>query len=153
MRADDGPRLLVLLLPDPLEAFERRALAEELLRAPGVVAVDPPRTSYRRLALIPDAVGVSVATKQAKRLRRRLPGRPAAVAIFDPAQYPLARGLVVQAGAELWYGPTAPTSGDAAPRLEELHLMARERAALVFDPHGECGDVWERLGELGLGPG
>ncbi len=149
MRADDGPRLLVLLLPDPLEAFERRALAEELLRAPGVVAVDPPRTSYRRLARIPDAVGVSVATKQAKRLRRRLPGTPAAVAIFDPAQYPLARGLVVQAGAELWYGPTAAPAG-AEPRLEELHVMASERAALVFDPHGACGEVWERLADLEL---
>ncbi len=149
MRADGEPRVLVLLLPDPLESFERRALAEDLLRASGVVAVDPPRTSYRRLARIPDAVGVSVATKQAKRLRRRLPGAPAAVAIFDPAQYPLARGLVVQAGAELWYGPTAEPAGDE-PRLRELHVMATERAALVFDPHGECGEVWDRLAALEL---
>jgi hypothetical protein len=147
--ADDPQRLLVLLLPAPLEAFERRELAEELLRAPGVVAVDPPRTSYRRLAGLPDAIGVTLASKQARRLRRRLPGTPAAVAIFDPAQYPLARGLLVQLDeAELWYGPTEPPGQH--PRMQDLHLMARKRAALVFDPHLEEHMVWERLADLEL---
>ena len=41
---DDRP-LCVLLLPAPLEVFELRERAEDLLTAPGVAAVDPPRLS------------------------------------------------------------------------------------------------------------
>jgi hypothetical protein len=149
VRADRDTRLLVLLLPAPLEDFERRDLAEELLQTPGVVAVDPPRASYQRLARVPDAVGVAIAAKQAKRLRRRLPGTPAAVAIFDAAQYPLARGLLAQLReAELWYGSTADP--EPHPRLAELHLMARERAVVVFDPHRDADPLWERLATLEL---
>lgn len=149
MPVDELLRVAVLLLPAPLEAFERRQLAEELLRSPGVVAVDPPRTSYDRLARIPDAIGVSLANKQAKRLRKRLPGVPAAVTIFHAAQYPLARMLLAQVhDAELWYGPVEEPAQD--PRLADLHLMASERAALVFDPHASGDEVWQGLARLEL---
>src|SRR5690242_9662955 len=101
----DQDRLVVLLLPEPLETFEHRGLAEALLRADGVVAVDPPRLAYRRQARWPEPLGVMVAQRQAKRLRKHLPGETAAVVIFDPAQYLLARSLHALEGAEVWYGP------------------------------------------------
>ena len=40
------PQLCVLLLPRELERFILRDQAEDLLRAPNVVAVDPPRVPY-----------------------------------------------------------------------------------------------------------
>jgi hypothetical protein len=143
--ADGDFRLIVLLLPVRLEAFEQRSLAEDLLQAPDVVAVDPPRLSYHALGRIPDAFGVTIASKQARRLRKRLPGTPAAVAIFHPGQYPLARGLLAQVpGCELWYGRIdRPESYVPEPtarrRLEELHLLAAERAALTFVVSDELG--------------
>jgi len=171
---DRQERLLVLLLPERLEDFAHRPLAEDLLQAPGVVAVDPPRLSYARLGLIPDAIGVSIAVKQAKRLRKKLPGPPAAVAIFHPAQYPLARGLLVQVpDCELWYGRMERAEedvpdGPARERLTELHHLAAERAALTFvgseelgreeehagrrpvlvRPEDEYEPLWERLADL-----
>jgi hypothetical protein len=166
--------LVVLLLPERLEAFEARVLAEDLLQAHAVVAVDPPRTSYRALARIPDAFGVSIASKQARRLRRHLPGVPRAIAIFHPAQYPLARGLLAQVPAcELWYGrvsrPEAELpEGAARRRLQELHVLAVERSALTFvttddlgreeglagrqaatvEPGGDHALLWDRLGQV-----
>lgn len=143
-RADDKP-LMVLLLPDRLEHFAARPLADDLLEADGVVAVDPPRTSYRALARIPDAFGVSIASKQARRLRRRLPGRPAGLTIFHPGQYPLARALLTQLpDCELWYGRVSRPEGTdhdgaARRRLAELHVMAAERAALTFVTDDELG--------------
>ena len=137
MARDGDDRLVVLLLPERLEDFAWRPVAEDLLQAPGVVAVDPPRTSYRRLARIPDAFGVSIASKQARRLRKRLPGHAAAVVIFHPGQYPLARALLIQLPeCELWYGRIGRAEYRGAAqdreRLEELHVMAAERATLTF---------------------
>lgn len=171
VRRDGDRPLLVLLLPERLEDFALRELAEDLLAADAVVAVDPPRTSYAALARIPDALGVTIAHRQARRLRRRLPGTPAAVAIFHPGQYPLARGLIGQLPAcELWYGRIDRPEVGAPPRLrarlEELHVMAAGRAALTFVTTDELGreetlagrqavlvgadraPLWERLGRV-----
>lgn len=125
-------RVVAVLLPEKLEGFRHRALVEQLLATEMAVAVDPPALSYRRIARIPDALGVSVSLKQARRLRKRLPTAPRAVVIFDPAQYPLARGLLaVLHDAELWYEHTADLPpGD--PRLSELHALAAERARVRF---------------------
>ena len=123
-------RPVLLLLPEPLERFAHRGLAEELLAAEVAVVAEPPKTSYRRQARLPDAIGVSVAHKQARRLRKRLRDEPRAVVIFEPAQYPLARGLLaIFPGCELWYEHTAPVED---PRSAELHGMAAERARLRF---------------------
>jgi hypothetical protein len=150
--------LCVLLLPQELEAFALRERAEDLLTAPGVVAVDPARMSYMAAARLPEAVGDGLAGVQARRLR--LPGEPRAVAIFHPLQYPLARALLAtHPDGELWYGRVA---AEPAPRLrerlEDLHRLATERAALRFgtEPapaHEQNLPLWERMERLGVESG
>jgi hypothetical protein len=125
-------RALLLLLPEKLERFAHRGLVEDLVGAGVALAADPPPTSYRRIARIPDALSVTVSLKQARRLRKRLPHDPRAIAIFDPAQYPLARGLLTLVpSCELWYEHSAELPG-GDPRLTELHALAAERARVRF---------------------
>ncbi len=139
--------LCLLLLPAPLEAFELRERAEDLLRAPGS-RLDPPRMGYgRRLRgdrRRPGAV-------QARRMR--LPGFPRLIVLFDPLQYPLARALTaIHPDAELWYGPRRRRR--EAERARTLHDLASERAAVRFErspgpptrPTGRCGSGWRRSG-------
>jgi hypothetical protein len=144
---DAVERRLLLLLPDKLERFAHRPLVEDLLARGVAVAVDPPATPYRRIARIPDAISVTVSLKQARRLRKRLPHDPSAITIFDPAQYPLARGLLaLLPECELWYEHSAELPrGDR--RLSELHALAAERARVRFtavDPQ----PLHEALGRL-----
>jgi hypothetical protein len=87
--------LLVLLLPMRLETFALRARVEELLAAPGAVAVEPPRVP---LSLTFAHV---VARRQAKRMR--LPGVPHAIGVFATLQVPLAAALIERhPEAEFW---------------------------------------------------
>jgi hypothetical protein len=135
-----GPPLLVLLLPCALEEFDLRERAEELLAAPGTLAVEPPRISYRVLGGLPPALAYAVARRQAKRMR--LPGAPRAIALFDVHQVPLAVALAQRhAGAEVWQLGPEPAAG-----LD---------SALVVDV-GAAGDlrgVWERAEALGIESG
>ena len=141
--------LCLLLLPAPLEAFALRERAEELLTAPGVAALDPPRLSYAGAARLGEAFADGLAAVQARRMR--LPGIPRALVVFAPLQYPLARALTgVHLDAELWYGPLeVPESG----RERELHELAAERAALHFEPGGDTKPLWERMEALGIESG
>ena len=66
--ADDP--LCLLLLSRPLESFILRDQAADLLRAEGVVAVEPPRIPYGALGRVPAAVAARLAHGQARRLRR-----------------------------------------------------------------------------------
>jgi hypothetical protein len=137
--------LLVLLLPRPLERFSLETQARELLRAPGAVAVDPARLPVGRL---PPAVAAGLAVGQAKRMR--LPGTPAAVAIFHPLQFYLAGALLVRhPTAELWYGEPEP---EELGRHEPLHAAAAERAALRFPatPGLDVAPLRARMAELGI---
>ena len=79
--------IAVLLLPCPVEELEQRAEVEALLRAPGVVALEPGR--------LPPQEGRR-ARGQARRLLRRLPGRPVAVVVFGEREQPLARELAAR---------------------------------------------------------
>src|SRR4051794_37519028 len=143
--ADDPPPIAVLLLPRTLESFILRDQAEDLLTAPGVVAVEPARISYGAYLRLPASVGDGLAAAQARRLR--LPGTPRAIVIFHPLQYPLARGLIAQhPDAELWdwrwdrYEAAYDASPRQRARLEDLHLAASLRAAVnvvVSDALGE----------------
>jgi hypothetical protein len=122
----------VLLLPRPVEEMGRPV--EELLKAPGVVAVEPARISAR----LPETIAGALAGVQARRLR--LPGQPRAIALFDPRQWRLARALLaLHPDAELWYG------GDASGPLHEL---AVDRAALRFADDYDV--LWERMDALGI---
>ena len=129
----------MLLLPAPLERFILRDQAEDLLRADGVVAADPPRVPYGAYARLPSASATPLAARQARRLvrtLRRRGGEPRVVVIFHALQYPLARAMVDAApGCELWYwrwdryelAYDAPTAMRA--RLAELHEAAAAHAA------------------------
>ena len=148
-RGRDRP-LCVLLLPTALEAFELRERAEDLLTAPGVVAVDPPRLSYAATRRLGGAIADGLAGVQARRMR--LPGFPRALVVFDALQYPLARALTaLHPDAELWYGPPPDRSGP-------LHDLAAARAALRFGraggvAHTQNLPLWERLEALGIESG
>jgi len=153
-RFDEERPLGVLLLPVALERFSLRERAEDLLSAPGIVAVDPPRLSYGAVARVSDAVADSLAAVQARRLR--LPGFPRALIVFHPDQYPLARSLRdLHPDAELWYGPAEePADG----RRQALHDRAVERATWQFDhpggpAHTQNLPLWSRLEALGIESG
>jgi hypothetical protein len=122
--------LLVLLLPRPLAGFILHDQAVDLLRRPGVTAVEPGRLPYGLLGRLPDGPARLLARIWASRLK--LPGSPSAVAIFHPFQLPLAEALMeLHPGAELWYSrwdryESAYDAGRVTRRrLERLH----ERAA------------------------
>ena len=131
----EDPPIAVLLLPRALESFILRDQAEDLLTAPGVVAVEPARISYGAYLRLPPSVGDGLAATQARRLK--LPGVPRVVVIFHPLQYPLARGLIAQhPDAELWYWRwdryEAAYGANARQRekLHDLHLAASLRASV-----------------------
>lgn len=131
------PPIAVLLLPRTLEQFILRDQAKDLLRAGGVVAVEPARVPYGVLGRLPSLLGDGLAASQARRLS--LPGEPRAVVIFHPFQYPLARAIIARhPGCELWYGrwDRYEEALDARPRdrvrLRELHEQAAARSSLTF---------------------
>jgi hypothetical protein len=135
--ADDG--ICALLLPRTLERFILRDQAEDLLRATGVVAVEPPRIPYGAIGRMPGWLADGLATRQGRRLAKALPGVPRAVVIFHPLQYPTARGLMTAVpDCELWYGrwDRYEQAYDASPklreRLAELHELAATRSSLTF---------------------
>jgi hypothetical protein len=146
--------LCVLLLPAPLERFSLRERAEDLLTAPGVAAIDPPRLSYAAAARLGESFADGLAVVQARRVR--LPGSPRALVVFDALQYPLARALAgVYPDAELWYGPVGEP---ASARARELHMLASERAVMRFEhrggaAHGANRPLWERMEALGIESG
>jgi hypothetical protein len=104
--------LCVLLLPRPLERFILRDQAEDLLRAVGVVAVDPPRLPYGVYGRVPEALASALGASAGRRLVRalRARGAPRAVVIFHPLQYPVARAAVAAAGEAASCGTGAGTA-------------------------------------------
>ena len=140
-----APRLLLLLLPTALEQLPARARAEELLAAPGAVAVEPARVSYAALDVLPDFLAHHVARRQAKRMK--LPGVPRAVAVFDALQLPLAAALLERhPDAELWQ----LTPGRMASRV----ALTLDFAADTGEPaHAANRPLYERMEELGIETG
>lgn len=142
--------LCLLLLPRALDGFLLRDQAKDLLRAPGVVAIEPPRVPYGALARLPGVVADLLAGGQARRLVRTLArdarrdaargGVPRVVVIFHPVQYILARAIIGLVGpdCELWYGrwDRYEQAYDAGPRrrriLELLHEQAAARSQITF---------------------
>lgn len=130
--------IAVLLLPRTLEEFILREQAQDLLRAPGVVAVEPGRVPYGVFGRVPERTAKRIAKGQARRLAKRLPGKAAALVIFHPLQWPLASQLAERTGAEVWYGrwDRYEQAYDAGPgsraRLEQLHAEAAEASKLTF---------------------
>jgi glycosyltransferase involved in cell wall biosynthesis len=141
-RGDARLPVCLLMLPRPLESFILRDQADDLLRSPGVLAVDPPQLRYGILGRLPRLLAARIGVTQGRRLVRamhRRGARIAAVTIFHPLQYPVALGVLAhEPGAELWYGrwDRYEHAYDAGPRLREriaqLHELAAERSALTF---------------------
>jgi len=149
-----GRPIALLLLPRELEGFILREQAQDLLQAPGVLAVEPSRLPYGALARMPEGVREHLARTQARRLLKGLRkaakrGRGGAalagtaaddvavgvVVIFHAVQEPLARELVRQAGGdcELWYGrwDRYEAAYDAGERLRATLAAMHERAATL----------------------
>lgn len=145
--------LCLLLLPRTLEGFLLRDQARDLLRAPGVVAIEPPSVPYGVLGRLPAVLADLLAGGQARRLVRTLArdarrdagtglrgGVPRVVVIFHPLQYLLARAIIalVGSGCELWYGrwDRYEHAYDAGPRMRArltlLHEQAAQRARITF---------------------
>ena len=136
----DGPPLLVLLLPCALEEFELREPAQRLLAAPGAIAVEPARVSYRALGALGPGLAYSIARRQAKRMR--LPGKPRAVAVFGDLQVPLAVALAQRrAGAELWQLGPEPSDGVDSTLTLDVGATSDLRPA------------WERMEAIGIESG
>ena len=143
--------ICVLLLPTQLESFILRDQAEDLLRAQGVIAVDPPRMPYGAFLRLPLAIGDGIAARQARRLvrtLRRKVGEPRVVVIFHTLQYQLARAVVAAApGCELWYWrwdrfERAYDAGERQrERLDELHDQAAERSAMIITVSDELARI------------
>jgi hypothetical protein len=133
--------LCVLLLPAPLERFILRDQAEDLLRAPGVVAAEPGRLPAGALARLPPALAAPVARRLARRLVSRLratAGEPRVLVIFHAVQHELARAVLAEVpGCELWYWRwdryevAYDASARMRRRLDDLHRRAAEQATLV----------------------
>src|SRR3954471_4021354 len=94
--------LCVVLLPGRLQKSPLRERIEDLLRAPGAVAVEPAALGYGATGRVPELVGGRLPAAQPRRMTLR--GRMRAVIAFEPSQSPLARALLaVHPDSELWY--------------------------------------------------
>jgi hypothetical protein len=133
--------LALLLLPRRLEEFILRDQARDLLRAPRVVAADPPAVPYGAVLRLPPTPAHILAARTARRLKRALRkhGFPQVIVIFHPVQWPLARALLeLDRRSELWYGrwDRFEHAYDASPRrrarLAEYHEAAARASALTF---------------------
>jgi hypothetical protein len=77
----------------------------------------------------------------------RLPGRPAAFAIFHPLQFFLAGALLARHhGSELWYGRTV----EDELAYPDLDAAAVERAVLTKPPAELLEVAPLRMSELGI---
>ena len=112
--------IAVLLLPARLEELAERKTAGELLRGPGVVAVEPGR--------LPFAQTPRAARGQAKRLLRRLPGRPVAVVVFGERQWALARELTARVQGSEALDAAAIEPGTLRARLTALGVALSPRS-------------------------
>jgi hypothetical protein len=127
----------LLLVPRTVERFILYDQGQDLLRAPGVVAVEAPQVPYGVLGRLPRWLSDGLSSAQAARLK--VPGEPVVAMLFHPFQWPFARAVLSRwPDCQLWYGlfdrtPAAPDAGAGTrARLEELHAEASERADLVF---------------------
>jgi hypothetical protein len=145
MPLSEDESMAIILLPGPLEGFEREEHARSLLSIPRVIALEASRR--RPPAWLRNAAPL----RQARRLR--LPGHLRAVILYHPAQYPLARALCAQhTDAELWYLPPdrAQVRGRKPEETQELLVsdsLARDRSAQTLSetPPGESYDDALRL--------
>jgi glycosyltransferase involved in cell wall biosynthesis len=129
--------IALLLVPRRVEGFILHDQGQDLLRSPGVVAVEAPRVPHGMVGRLPGPAAGAVSRLQARRLR--VAGEPAAAMMFHPFQLPFADALLRRwPTCELWYGlfDRTPVAPDAGPRtrrrLARLHEESARRASFVF---------------------
>lgn len=147
MEAPSEDPLALLLLPVPLERFAHAEHARDLLRAPRVLALEPPPISWSRLGRLPGTLALGVGVRQAKRLK--LPGRVRVVVVYDALQLPLAQGLQLRfAHTELWRAQTvAEATVQATWAFDPADAAGAGAGACAFDRNAP---LWERLERLGV---
>ena len=136
-----GPPLLILLLPVAARAVRAaRARGGSCWRRPARWRSSPRGSRIGALGVLPPALGFFVARRQAKRMR--LPGVPAAIAVFHAHQVPLAVALTERhLGAELWQLGADPTDG-----LDSAFVLDLGAAT-------DLRGVWKRIEALGIESG
>lgn len=123
--------LCLLLLDGPLEDVPFARRAQDLLRAPGIVAAEPGRRSPGLLA-----------DRVARRLARRLPGTPRVIVLVGRRQERLALALLARhPAAELWSG------GGELPRAAFVFDSGDDPGMAAFQANAE---LWDRLEGLGI---
>jgi hypothetical protein len=149
MAEDQEDPLALLLLPVALEQFAHADHARDLLRAPRVLALEPPRLSWRRIAKLPDTMALGVGVRQARRLK--LPGTVRVIVLYDRLQLPLAQGLALRFGdAELWRAETVEeATAQAAWSFDPADPAALGEAAEA-DAERRNEPLWERLEAAGV---
>ncbi len=140
--SDASARPVALVLPSkPLPGFILADQVRDLCTAAGVSAVDPPRPSYGAVSRLPRPLADAVGGRQGRRLAGAAAARGervAAVVIYHPAQYHVARAIVAAHGAELWYSrwDRYEETYDASPRrrrhLAALHDEVARAADITF---------------------
>jgi hypothetical protein len=149
--------IALLLLPRPLDAFILRDQAQDLLRADGVVAADPPAVPYGTVLRLPQVMAHGVARRTARRLLRALRrhGTPRVLVIFHPVQWPLARAILdAEPDVELWYWcwDRFDHAYDASPsrraRLATYHEAAAERARLTIAASVRLAELEREAGRV-----
>lgn len=129
----------LLLLPNTLEKFILRELAEDLLRGQAVAAVEPGHISYGALARTPRIIRKLISHMMASRLRKRMQKLPEVIILFHPIQWPFAQALLRQnPAAELWYSrwDRYEHAYDASTKQKQVlalwHQEVVEKSQLVF---------------------
>ena len=128
-----------------------RERAEDLLGAPGAVAVEPAAFGYGARAGCPALLRERIAAGQAQRMA--LPGHPRAIVVFDAAQYPLARALLAEhPEAELWYGgERRAATCTRRRRARRAAVRRRARRRPRASATAPCGSGWRRSGSRAAG--
>lgn len=149
-----------LLLPRNLEGFIQRDQALDLLRSPGVTAIEPRGIPFGAYLRLPPNAARRLAAVHARAIR--LPDNLRALIVFHPVQWPIAEALLETRfpRAELMYlvWDRYDHAHDARPetrqRLSALHAAMAARADVLVTVTDALADIEREAGRdvAGISP-